>query len=97
MEIGQIIAIAIVVIVLGFMAFWEIKKNGLKETALKLILEAEENMQNGDEKMAYVIEKLMSLIPMPLQLFITENMIKALIQKVFDNVKPLLDYKGSEE
>lgn len=93
MEFGTIIAIAVVLVLTVFLLFLQVKREGLKEVAEKLILEAEEELDNGSEKMDYCIEKLIALIPMPFSLFITKNMIKELIQGVFDNIKPLLDYK----
>ena len=39
-----------------------------------LILEAEKNLQNGDEKMNYCIVQIAKLVPLPFSLFITSDM-----------------------
>lgn len=93
MEKSELIALIVIGIVAITYVIWLIRKNQLKEVALKLILEAEKNLQNGDEKMNYCIEKIAMLVPMPFNLFITQNMVRELIQDVFDKVKDLLDYQ----
>lgn len=74
---------------------WLIKKNGLRGMAVKFIVRAEDIYKNGQnkEKMDYAINKLIAKIPMPFRLFITEEMIRKFIQKIFDEVKEALDYK----
>ena len=89
----QIISLIIILIAICIYIIWLIRKNQLKDVALKLILEAEKEYQNGNEKMNYCIKKLIALVPMPFSLFITENMVRNIIQNVFDKVKELLDYQ----
>ena len=89
----EIISLIVILIAICVYIIWLIRKNQLKDVALKLILEAEKEYQNGNEKMKYCIEKLIALIPMPFSLFITENMVRNIIQNVFDKVKALLDYQ----
>lgn len=93
MEIEQIIALIVIMVTTLFLVFLKVQKDGLKQVAYKLILEAEEKLQNGDEKMEYCINKIITLIPLPFSLFVTKNMVQKLIQNIFDNVKPLLDYQ----
>ena len=94
MTTAQIVALAVILVAVLMYVAWQIKKNGLKNTAIQLIVEAEKQLENGDEKMNYCIEKMITLIPMPFSLFVTTDMVKDLIQSVFDKVKVALDYKG---
>lgn len=74
---------------------WQIKKNGLRGTVVNFIVEAEKNYMQGanENKLNYVIDKVIALIPAPFSLFITREIVKDFIQKVFDDVKEALDYK----
>ena len=95
----SVVAIALMVIAFFIYIAWQIKKNGLKEFATQMIVKAEDMYKKGqnDEKFNYVVEKVIAMIPMPLQLFITEDMVKNFIQKVFDSVKIALDYTPKKE
>lgn len=97
MEIKLYIEIATIsAIILWFIIrlFWEIKKSGLKEVAIKYIVRAEDIYNKGDnqEKLNFVIDKVIAFIPMPFRLFITREAIKELVQSVFDSVKSALDF-----
>lgn len=95
----SVVTIALMVIAFFIYIAWQIKKNGLKEFATQMIVKAEDMYKKGqnDEKFNYVVEKVIAMIPMPLQLFITEDMVKDFIQKVFDSVKTALDYTPKKE
>ncbi len=102
MDPVTIIEIAIVVIaILAFILYlvWQIKKKGLRATAVDLIVKAEEMFRQGDNenKLNYVIDKIISIIPMPLSLFITRDSVKSFIQSVFDETKKALDYVPRKE
>ena len=98
-----IIEIAIVVIaILAFILYlvWQIKKKGLRATAVDLIVKAEEMFRQGDNenKLNYVIDKMISIIiPKPLSLFITRDSLKSFVQSVFDETKKALDYVPRKE
>lgn len=95
----SILTITLMVIAFIIYIAWQIKKSGLKEFATQMIVKAEDMYKKGqnDEKFNYVLEKVIAMIPKPLQLFITEDMIKNFIQKVFDSVKTALDYIPKKE
>lgn len=103
MEVATIIEIAIVVIaILAFILYlvWQIKKKGLRETAVDLIVKAEDMFRQGDNenKLNYVIDKIISIIiPKPLRLFITRDSVKSFVQSVFDETKKALDYVPRKE
>lgn len=98
-----IIEIAIIVIaILAFILYlvWQIKKKGLRATAVDLIVKAEEMFRQGDNenKLNYVIDKIISItIPKPLSLFITRDSLKSFVQSVFDETKKALDYVPRKE
>ena len=88
------------ILVLFFIAIvlftaWQIKKNGLRSTVVKFIVKAEDMYNQGanQEKLNYVIDRIIGLIPMPFNLFITRLTVQKFIQKIFDEVKEALDYK----
>ena len=102
MDPVTIIEIAIVVIaILAFILYlvWQIKKKGLRATAVDLIVKAEDMFKQGDNenKLNYVIDKIIAIIPMPLSLFITRDSVKSFIQSVFDETKKALDYVPRKE
>lgn len=102
MEAQTIIAIVIVaIVVIAFIIWliWQIKKKGLKEFATEMIVKAEDMYQQGEnqEKLNYVIDKVIAMLPRPLQFFITREAVKNFVQNVFDTVKKALDYVPKKE
>lgn len=100
MEFIQTHWLELTIIVLFFIAtiiyiVWQIKKNGLRGAVVNLIVKAEDIYNKGDneEKINYVIDKVIVLLPMPFQLLITKETIRKFIQKIFDETKKALDYK----
>lgn len=90
----EILIIVILLIVWLAIVYWEIKQNGLKEAAIKFILEAEKTLENNDEKFELVCENVVKLLPNWLEVFITPAMIEKLVQHTFDSIKDVLDYRG---
>lgn len=75
---------------------YNVKKNGLRTAAIQLIVKAEElfGSKTGQQKMEYVVNAIKAMIPSPFNLLITTDAVNAFCQKVFDEVKEALDYKG---
>ena len=97
MEAQTIISIVIVaILVIAFIIWlaWQIKKKGLKQFAAEMIVKAEDMYKQGEneEKLNYVIDKVIAMLPAPLQFFITREAVKKFVQNVFDTVKKALDY-----
>ena len=84
-------------ILLGYL-FFLIKRDGLKATTIKLIVQAEEMLGSGTgkAKMEIVVESLTKLLPMPFRLFVTTELLTQFIQSVFDEIKIALDYREKE-
>lgn len=102
MDAKTITEIAIVVVaILTFIMYlvWQIKKKGLRQTAISLIVRAENMYKKGEneKKINYVIDKIIVLIPAPLSFFITREAVREFIQTIFDEVKKALDYVPKEE
>lgn len=100
-EIG-IVALAVIagLLYLG----WQIKKKGLKEFAIDMILMAEGLYEKGQnsEKMGYVVKAIKSFlgttkIGLLLSMFVTDENIERFIQEVFDGLKKALDYVPNKE
>jgi hypothetical protein len=96
----EILAGVLIFIILTIYIGWQIKKKGLKQVAIDMIIKAEDMYNKGqnDEKMAFVIEKIenalsKTLVGKILLHFITDDMIQNFIQSVFDGLKKALDYK----
>lgn len=95
--------LSILILLIGFIfavgyICLSIKKEGLKATTVKLIVKAEEMFASGEgkEKMAYVVETLTKVLPMPFRLFVTTELLTEFVQSVFDMVKEALDYREVE-
>lgn len=102
MEAQTIIGIAIVaLVIIAFIVWvvWQIKKKGLKEFATEMIVKAEDMFKKGEntEKLNYVIDKVIGILPKPLQFFITREAVEKFVQSVFDTVKKALDYVPKKE
>ncbi len=101
MDAKTITEITIVVIaILAFIMYlvWQIKKKGLRQTTISLIVRAENMYKKGEneKKINYVIDKIIVLIPAPLSFFITREAVREFIQTIFDEVKKALDYVPKE-
>lgn len=65
----------------------------IRERVYKAFIEAENDFQQGEntEKFEYVINIAKTAIPAPFNLFITESLLRKVVQAWFDLVKDLLD------
>lgn len=74
-----------------------VQKKGLEGIRLdvyKLFVEAEKTFRaskQGQQKFDYVIHMARGLLPKPIQLFVSESMLKEAVQLWFDGIKDLLD------
>ena len=85
--------IAAVLAFIGY-AIYKIKTKGLKAAAIEFIVNAEKEFKKGQnsEKMEYVYNALIALLPAPIKVFITKQTLINFIQRIFDEVKIALDY-----
>lgn len=94
---AQSIMILLLFLIFVVYFIWRIKKKGLRPFIIEFIVRAEETFKQGEneEKMNYVIDKIITLIPLPFSLFITREMVRNIIQKVFDEIKSALDCEAN--
>ena len=67
---------------------------GIRLDVYKLFVEAEKTFLasgQGQQKFDYVIRLARSMLPKPVQVFVSEKMLKEVVQLWFDGVKDLLD------
>lgn len=72
-----------------------IKLNGsIRKQAYRFFLIAEHFFEGddvGDRKMEYVLDHVYPYLPKILQIFISPELLQKIIQKMFDEIKDLLD------
>ena len=95
--VGVVIALYIIVKLLQTVGLEKIRA-----VVYQLFIDAEHAFQEGEneEKFEYVINAAKTFIPAPFNLFITETLLRRVVQAWFDIVKDLLDdgrVNGSEE
>ena len=97
MDMLSIIVLVVAIIIMLACLYYQIKKNGLKGTAIELIVYAEQVIGSGkgEEKMNYVIDKFIAYLPMPFRLLLTREMVRNFIQEVFDEIKDVLEYQSA--
>ncbi len=91
-----IIFVVIVVVVAIFLFVKAMQKIGterIREYVYQLFVEAEEKFEYGENtlKFEYVIQLARSSIPSPFNKFITESLLRKVVQFWFDLCKDLLD------
>lgn len=95
-KIVAVVFIVVVVAVLLLIAIKALQTIGMEKIrgiVYKGFATAEDEFQHGDnyEKFEYVISIARSAIPLPFSLFITESLLRRIIQTWFDLCKDLLD------
>ena len=96
-ENKETVALAVFGIVLAvFLLVKAVQKIGLEKIrgyVYKLFVAAEHEFKYGEntEKFEYVINLARAAIPMPFSLFITESLLRKVVQAWFDLTKDLLD------
>ena len=70
---------------------------GIRLDVYKLFVEAEKTFRaskQGQQKFDYVIHMARGLLPKPIQLFVSESMLKEAVQLWFDGIKDLLEFQN---
>ena len=95
----ELIIIFIIIILFLIYLFYLIKKEGLRNVALRAILEAEKlyNSTTGKERLSFAVNYVYDYLPSYIKLVfskkILEEYLQKFIQTIFDQVKDLLDYE----
>lgn len=77
-------------IVFGFLVTYFKTRTDIIEIAKAQIANAEliyQDAKSGEKKMQYVVDWIQSIIPAPLQLIFTEEIIRNIVQGVFDSIE----------
>ena len=95
-EAMAVVFATIGLVILVIVTIKAIQNAGLEKvraTVYKAFVYAENNFLHGenDEKFQYVVETAKNAIPFPFSLFITEELLRDVIQTWFDVCKDLLD------
>ena len=96
---NPVIAIIFIFLIFALIPFLVIKKlqnvglDKIRAVVYKAFIEAEHLYKYGDnsQKFEYVVSLARSHLPQPFNLFITEDLLKKVIQLWFDLIKDLLD------
>lgn len=91
-----VFAILIILSIIGLKLYSSIKLKGLRQTAIDLIVNAEEAFDKGmnNEKFQAVVDGIIDCLPPVAKLFINEATIKMFVQAVFDSIKAALDVQS---
>jgi len=85
------IALPILTIILGALSAYFAENEKLQNGAIKYIAEAEElyrdATKSGGKKFSFVVDSLYSLVPVPLRILITRNLIENIVQSSFDSIE----------
>lgn len=93
-NLAEILAIATVSIYILIFIIWQIKKNGLRKIAVSLIVYAEDNFRNNEDKFNYCVDQLIrNFIKPPFSFLITTDNVEKFVQSTFDLCKKALDYR----
>lgn len=87
-----IIGIAAIIILIAIVLLLRVEK--IRKMAYKLFLQAETTIVGdgrGEERMDYVVSEIRSKLPMILQVFLTETLLRKLLQYFFTSIKDYLD------
>ena len=90
--IGLLLIASLIIIIITYLK--ERTLDQIRADVYKLFLQAEHAFKAselGKQKMKWVVQRARSLLPDWLQVFITEEVLQAIIQKWFDEIKDLLD------
>lgn len=96
---NPVMAVIFIVLVLAIIIFLVVKKlqsmglEKIRATVYQAFVTAENRFKHGDntQKFEYVVGLARSHIPAPFNMFITEDLLRKVIQLWFDLVKDLLD------
>lgn len=95
MEITQIVLLILLFIFALLFIIWEIKKKGYEQVAIDLIVAAERELNDNQEKFNMVVYGVISKLPFPFNL-IPISFVEDFVQKVFDRIKIALDYQKTD-
>lgn len=102
-DLPEIISAIIIILIFIIYLVYIIKRDGLRNVALKAILEAEKqyNSTTGKERLDFAVNYVYEYLPTYIKIVLPKTILKEwlqrFIQEIFSQVKDLLDYeKGAD-
>jgi nucleoid DNA-binding protein len=96
MELINVLILAVIVLGTIIVLTWKIYQNGLRKTAIDLIVEVEERLDDNRDKFETVVNAVIAKLPIPFNFIITTKTIEKFVQATFDEIKKALDYQKKE-
>ena len=81
------IVLAVLSVAFAFLSYYFQVKKKIVEQANQEIANAQDVTEDNAERMAYVVNQLYSIVPVPLRVILTKKRIEVLAQGVFDKIK----------
>lgn len=85
------IVLPLLTIIFGALSAYFAENEKLQNDAIKYIAEAEEiykdATKSGGRKFSFVVDSLYNLVPVPLRIIITRNLIENIVQSSFDSIE----------
>lgn len=99
MTVGEILSIvfAALTVIIGLLSYYFYIRNKIQQAIASGIDNAEELEEIGEEKMATVISGLKQLIPAMFRPFISDDLLKSLVQAVFDSMKAFAEKQAQKQ
>lgn len=96
---SEVVAVSIITVITAMLCAIAVKivqnvgLERVREVVYKGFVDAENSFQHGDNdaKFEYVVNIAQQALPLPFSLFITESLLRRVIQLWFDLIKDLLD------
>lgn len=81
------IVLAVLSVAFAFLSYYFQVRKKIVEQAEQEISNAQDVTKDNAERMAYVVNQLYSIVPVPLRVILTKDKIEILAQEVFDRIK----------
>lgn len=93
----EIVSLIIIVVIAILYLAWQIKKKGLRQTAVDLMVEAERKFKsgNGSLKMQIVVTGLFNKLGFPFTM-IPYSTLEKFAQEIFDELKESIEFQGNK-
>lgn len=90
------IVLAVLSVAFAFLSYYFQVRKKIVEQANQEIANAQDVTDDNAERMAYVVNQLYSIVPVPLRVILTKKRIEVLAQGVFDKIKEYAKKHESE-
>lgn len=95
MELTQIILLILLFLFTVIFITWQVIKRGYREVVIDLIVSAEKELKDNQEKFNMVVNNVIGRFPFPFNL-IPISLVEGFVQRIFDEIKIALDYQKTD-